>query len=341
MIAALETGLVESTLRNLPGGDGSSVGWRQETASSYPNVNRRDVAGGARRFFEEAKGGNRRGTAGKLAQSVQRSAFPGRYDQVKGQAKDLQQWLKKEYKRGKGGGGKPGGKGAYTTRKPDKVTPGIDRSEDRQQLKLSYLENRHDPDALLGLASGLKEAQDTPEVRIPGKVVHHAAVEASTDLSSGDGGGRAVRFAKREVGTRESGNNAGAITKYGGGAGQAWCGFFVGHIAKQAGAKLTSRVAYVPNIVSDAQSRSNGFKGWSKKAHDAHPGDFVVLFNSGHVEMVTKVHGDGSVSTIGGNTSIPGGEGVGKKRRRPGEITGFALVNYGKRGKRRRRRRRG
>src|SRR4051794_2397557 len=80
LLAAIETGLVESGLRNLPGGSGTSVGWRQETASSYPGINRRNVAGGADRFFQEikAKGGSRRfGSAGQLAQAVQRSAYPG------------------------------------------------------------------------------------------------------------------------------------------------------------------------------------------------------------------------------------------------------------------------
>jgi hypothetical protein len=53
--AAVETGLVESSLRNLPGGDGSSVGWRQETKSSYPTQNRMSVAAAADRFFDEAR----------------------------------------------------------------------------------------------------------------------------------------------------------------------------------------------------------------------------------------------------------------------------------------------
>jgi hypothetical protein len=160
MIAALETGLVEANLGNPRGGEGTSSGWRQETTSSYPNVNRRDVDAAAKRFFSETRTHRRRGqTAGQLAQAVQRSAYPSRYDQRKGQAKDLQQWLKKEYKRG-GGGGEPG------TRTTTKRTPGINRSPERQALKLQYLQNRNNPSALLSLAQGLGEAQD-----VPGKVI--------------------------------------------------------------------------------------------------------------------------------------------------------------------------
>ena len=53
-----------------------------------------------------------------------------------------------------------------------------------------------------------------------------------------------------------------------------------------------------------------------------------------HVELVVRVNKDGSVDTIGGNTS-PGtagsqsdGGGVFPRRRTPAEIHGFALVNY-------------
>jgi hypothetical protein len=89
-LAAVETGLVESNLRNLAYGDGSSVGWRQETSSSYPNVNRRNVAASVNRFFNEAlplRG--KYATAGALAQAVQRSAYPERYQAVRGQARQL------------------------------------------------------------------------------------------------------------------------------------------------------------------------------------------------------------------------------------------------------------
>jgi hypothetical protein len=44
------------------------------------------------------------------------------------------------------------------------ITPGVDNSQLRQQLKLSYLDNRHNPDALLQLAAGLHQAQDVAPI---------------------------------------------------------------------------------------------------------------------------------------------------------------------------------
>jgi hypothetical protein len=53
-----------------------------------------------------------------------------------------------------------------------------------------------------------------------------------------------------------------------------------------------------------------------------------------HVETVREVHGDGSVTTDGGNTG-PGTPGSGgsaygsfRRRRFPSEIYGFALIDY-------------
>lgn len=42
------------------------------------------------------------------------------------------------------------------------TTPGVDRSGERQNLMLSYLQNRHDPNALLSLKQGLDANRDTP-----------------------------------------------------------------------------------------------------------------------------------------------------------------------------------
>jgi hypothetical protein len=89
-LAAYETGLTESNLLNLGYGDGSSVNWRQETASSYPNVDRMDLRGSVDRFFDEAEAAYSEGIKpGVLSQAVQRSAFPGRYAEHREQALDL------------------------------------------------------------------------------------------------------------------------------------------------------------------------------------------------------------------------------------------------------------
>lgn len=90
-LAAAETGLVESSFQNLPGGDADSEGWRQERASIYGTGPKgpRNVKASADRFYGEARsdagvGGAR--TAGELAQATQGSAFPERYDERRPEA---------------------------------------------------------------------------------------------------------------------------------------------------------------------------------------------------------------------------------------------------------------
>lgn len=93
LLAALETGLVESHFHNLQYGDADSKGVRQERVSQYGEgpTGATNVGAGAKRFFEESVSdtGGARGagqTAGQLAQTIQGSAYPERYDEVKPQA---------------------------------------------------------------------------------------------------------------------------------------------------------------------------------------------------------------------------------------------------------------
>src|SRR3954471_15947291 len=90
LLAAAETGLVESNFQNLPGGDADSQGWRQERRSLYPNPT--NVEASAARFFQEAKQHDRPGlSAGDLAANVQRPAaqYRGRYSQNEARAAAL------------------------------------------------------------------------------------------------------------------------------------------------------------------------------------------------------------------------------------------------------------
>ena len=79
-LALIEAGIVESGLRNLPYGDRDSLGFLQQRPSqgwAHPM----DISYAAWDFLHRAipiQG--RYGTAGALAQAVQRSAYPGRYD---------------------------------------------------------------------------------------------------------------------------------------------------------------------------------------------------------------------------------------------------------------------
>jgi len=93
LLAAAETGLVESGFENLGYGDADSEGWRQERTSIYGTgpTGPRSVKRAADRFYEESRTdtGGARGmgqSAGELAQTIQGSAFPERYDERKPEA---------------------------------------------------------------------------------------------------------------------------------------------------------------------------------------------------------------------------------------------------------------
>jgi len=85
-LALIEAGIVESGLRNLPYGDRDSLGFLQQRPSQgwrHPM----NITYAAWDFLRRAipiQG--RYGTAGRLAQAVQRSAFPARYDAVQARA---------------------------------------------------------------------------------------------------------------------------------------------------------------------------------------------------------------------------------------------------------------
>lgn len=95
LVAAL---IVESTCRNLPGGDGSSVGCLQiiDSTASSSGINPRSVEQSVRGFLKGYAGGtgaiayakaNPNASSGQVAQAVQRSASPGRYDQYADEAR--------------------------------------------------------------------------------------------------------------------------------------------------------------------------------------------------------------------------------------------------------------
>jgi hypothetical protein len=109
VLAALTTGAVESSFRNLSGGDADSQGWRQERASLYKNP--RNLKASVRRFYAEAAQHDRGQSVGALAADVQRprQEFRGRYAQHLGEARKIL---------GSGGGGVPGTPGSTI------VTPG-------------------------------------------------------------------------------------------------------------------------------------------------------------------------------------------------------------------------
>lgn len=316
LLAALNTGAVESTFRNLAGGDGTSVGWRQETASSYPNVNRRDVYAGAIRFFNETKAKRDSLTPGALAQSAQRSAFPGRYAQhTKESAGLLRQF---------GAAAKPAAPKAAQAPQGASQTASSG-STDRKALLGDYLASRGNPDALINLAVSLRaadaQAQPAPVPTTPkAKPITRTPVPAG--VPSG-GAAKAVAAAASKVGVHEQGSNN---VPFLGVRGQQWCGYFATWAARQGGAKVPS-MGYVPDIAAAAAAKRSGFTGWTRGTRGARPGDLAVIRTSagahGHVGLVVSVNRDGSVNTIEGNWS----DQVGRVRRK-GEVTGIAHVAY-------------
>jgi GH24 family phage-related lysozyme (muramidase) len=117
---------------------------------------------------------------------------------------------------------------------------------------------------------------------------------------------------------------------------QPWCGVWCFTALKAAGVPgINARMAGVALIEDDARAGRAPFRGWTTDRSRVMRGDLVVIGGRGvHVETVREVLGDGSVTTDGGNTN-PGtpatsGKAYGafQRRRFPGEIYGFALVDY-------------
>ncbi|MEU9980584.1 hypothetical protein [Streptomyces sp. NPDC050856] len=94
MLAGFEAGWVESHMNNLPCGDKDSVGVFQQRPSQGWGTPEQcmDVAYASNSFFTRAVEVDRQHpewTAGQVAQGVQRSAFPERYDQAEAKARAL------------------------------------------------------------------------------------------------------------------------------------------------------------------------------------------------------------------------------------------------------------
>ena len=109
--ALVLAGLVESNLQHerysrVGSGDRDSVGFLQQRPSQGWGAPGESVATDTRQFLEAAKRANKgRGSAGQLAQAVQRSAFPDRYDERSGQAEGLLRRAGGGVSRSSGGGG--------------------------------------------------------------------------------------------------------------------------------------------------------------------------------------------------------------------------------------------
>lgn len=90
ILGALATGIVETGLQNLPGGDRDSVNWRQERASIYGGD--MSIPRSVNRFFDEWEQHDKPGfNPGLTAANVQRPAeqYRGRYAEVLDEARKI------------------------------------------------------------------------------------------------------------------------------------------------------------------------------------------------------------------------------------------------------------
>ena len=113
-----------------------------------------------------------------------------------------------------------------------------------------------------------------------------------------------VAKARAEVGTVEKPVNK---TKYGvftGHDGQPWCGSFVMWCAHEIGFKGMPNVVYTPAGVAAFQGKGQWVNHETAKPI---PGDIVFFSFDGkgveHVGIVVKDNGDGTITTVEGNTS--------------------------------------
>lgn len=117
--------------------------------------------------------------------------------------------------------------------------------------------------------------------------------------------------------------------------GQPWCGcwcFYALETAKVPG--IDSHLASVALIENTAKQGKKCYRGWTTDRGRVQRGDLAIVGGFGvHVEMVRGFEGSNTL-TFGGNTS-PGtvgsqsnGGGAYERVRTPGEVRGYALVDY-------------
>lgn len=85
MLSMLQAGIVESHLRDLDHGHADSIGWLQQRPSMGWDF-AGDVAMAAWDFLRRAPRADKGQSPGRLAQAIQRSAFPDKYDRQFGPA---------------------------------------------------------------------------------------------------------------------------------------------------------------------------------------------------------------------------------------------------------------
>lgn len=159
----VEAALVESGARHIRGGDRDSSGILQQRPSMGWGSANDSIEKDAQDYLKRAIPLDRKfkGTSGQLAQAVQRSAFPDRYDQ---RSRDAAKYVNSRL--GGGGASTPGGTVTATSTVP---VPGVDLSKQRMMAKLQYLEDpaaRNSSTGLINLQGTLNSLRDIPQTSV-------------------------------------------------------------------------------------------------------------------------------------------------------------------------------
>jgi hypothetical protein len=298
ILSALATGITESNFSE-PGegaSDRDSAGWRQERRSSYPGADRFDERAAARRYYQEWKSdAPKRGPIGPMAQAVQQSGFPGRYQTHADEARSILKSFGGRGRPQRRGLATPGGTTFQTTQ-----IPGVDNSALRDQLKQQYLLNRDDPDALLSLGLGLRDNPDVPASSLTSRLETggFAAPQGDGGRDRRDKRGRIItgtgRSVQRMLQMAEGWDRKKVPYLWGGGHGSI--------------AKVGDRVdcsGFVSAVLGiDTPMVSGALAGWGKPGKGRH---VTVYANDGHVLMSIRDPRSKKVRWFGTSRSNPGG----------------------------------
>ena len=104
-----------------------------------------------------------------------------------------------------------------------------------------------------------------------------------------------------------------------------WCGDFAAFVYRLAGSRAVTRAW--------ASVRLLGYVAGVRRTRRPRPGD-LVRFKFDHVGLLEHVNGDGTITTIEGNTgatgavsdSTTGGDGVYRKRRSTSDVADYLRV---------------
>ncbi len=328
--AAVQTGLVESGLRNLGGGDADSAGWRQERASLYSNPT--SVKDSARRFRQEFEQHYDPGEKSyEVAAQVQRPRedLRGRYKDEAGKAAAI-------LRSTTGGAPAPSSGGTRTettTTTQQAAAPEVGSSVLAQQLAQS-LQRTGRPSASAPAAPAfaakvstagapiqsqprqtggggtlqakLDEAASTQGVDVP--TTSDATVKSiagSPAKSKKGGANSAFDWAASKVGFKETGTNAGGIASYAnkrfGMSNQAWCAMFTSLATTKGGAPKEARTASVAQVLQKAQNGEGYQRGFVDQKR-AKKGD-LITFGTNHIGMVERVEGNRIVMVAGNDSN--------------------------------------